>query len=158
MDEGSSARANEQVAGRCLFRAASRWIYWNGSELIGQRGTLSPGWLRNRVDGKWSTIDRTLSFPRSPLCPHWCPGLSTFRLSHPTGFTKLKRDRLFAGIFFTFRPANQCCRFKERWCYSPVHQVFRGSDESGYWSDSFPCVFMLLITDTTVKKTTCKSL
>lgn len=99
MDEGSSARANGQVAGRCLFRAGSRRIYWNGSEPIGQKGTLSPGWLRNRVDGKWSAIDRALSFPQSPLCPHWCPSLSSFRLSHPTGFTKLKRDWLFCSNF-----------------------------------------------------------
>lgn len=98
MDEGSSVRANEQEAGRCLFRAHGGDIGM-GVSLLAGKGALIPGWLRNRVDGKWSTIDKALSSPWSPMCPHWCHCLGSSSLSYPTGLTKPKRDWSYYSSF-----------------------------------------------------------
>lgn len=115
MDEGSSVRANEQEAGRCLFRAHGGDIGM-GVSLLAGKGALILGWLRNRVDGKWSTIDKALSSPWPPLCPHWCHCLGSSRLSYPTGFTKPKRDWLLCSTFLCkSRSADRSWRFQERW-------------------------------------------
>lgn len=115
MDEGSSVRANEQEAGRCLFRAHGGDI-GIGVSLLAGKGALIPGWLRNRVDGKWSTIDKALSSPWSLMCPHWCHCLGSSSLSYPTGLTKPKRDWLYCSSFLCKpRSADQSCRFQEWW-------------------------------------------
>lgn len=115
MDEGSSVRANEQEAGRCLFRAHGGDIGM-GVSLLAGKGALILGWLRNRVDGKWSTIDKALSSPWSPMCPHWCHCLGSSSLSYPTGLTKPKRDWLYCSSFLCKpRSADRSCRFQEWW-------------------------------------------
>lgn len=141
MDEGSSVRANEQEAGRCLFRAHGGDIGM-GVSLLARKGALILGWLRNRVDGKWSTIDKALSSLWSPLCPHWCHCLGPSRLSYPTGFTKPMRDWLLCSSFLCkSRSADWSCRFQERWScvYITVNHYSTGIFSEVVMSRSIAC-------------------
>lgn len=139
MDEGSSVRANEQEAGRCLFRAHGGDIGM-GLSLLAGKDALILGWLSNRVDGKWSTIDKALSSPWSPMCPHWCHCLGSSSPSYLTGLTKPKQDWLYCSSFLCKpRSVDRSCRFQEWWScvYITVNHYSTGIFSEAWMSRSF---------------------